>query len=156
MVGGAAQQAPKYLREVGFRCPTDPKDGLMQYAFQTKLSTFELFSSIPEVLADFNTFMGNTMGARRYWVEWFPIQERLLDGASLAQPAADSPLLVDVGGGKGHDLLAFHKRYPRQGRLVLQDLAHVTEAIEDLDPHIERMPYDFFTVQPLEGVSSFP
>ncbi|RYO90039.1 hypothetical protein DL762_002884 [Monosporascus cannonballus] len=95
-------------------------------------------------------FMGNTMGARTYWVDWFPVQERLLDGAT-----ADSALLVDVGGGRGHDLLAFHEKYPRQGRLVLQDLAPVIESTGDLDPAIERVSYDFFTEQPLKGPRAY-
>ncbi|RYP63324.1 hypothetical protein DL769_006996 [Monosporascus sp. CRB-8-3] len=150
MVIGAAQKAPKYLKEAGYRCPTDPKDGLMQYTFQTKLTTFEFFSSMPEVLRDFNMFMGNTMGARSYWVDWFPVQEQLLDGAT-----AETALLVDVGGGRGHDLLAFHEKYPRQGRLVLQDLALVTESIGDLNPAIERVSYDFFTEQPLKGARAY-
>ncbi|KAI1770223.1 putative O-methyltransferase [Hypoxylon cercidicola] len=150
MVAGAAQKAPKYLREAGYRCPTDPKDGLMQYAFQTKLTSFELFSSIPEVLRDFTMFMGNTMGARSYWVDWFPVQERLLDGATT-----DLPLLVDVGGGRGHDLLAFHEKYALKGRLILQDLASVTDNIGDLDPAIECMPYDFFSPQPVEGARAY-
>ncbi|RYP04949.1 hypothetical protein DL765_009997 [Monosporascus sp. GIB2] len=146
----AAQKAPKYFKEADYRCPTDPKDSLMQYAFQTKLTTFEYYSSMPEVLRDFNMFMGNTMGARSYWVDWFPVQERLLDGST-----ADSALLVDVGGGRGHDLLAFHEKYPRQGRLILQDLAPVIESIGDLNPAIERVSYDFSTEQPLQGARAY-
>ncbi|KAI1073721.1 putative O-methyltransferase [Whalleya microplaca] len=150
MIVGAATKAPKWLKEVGYRCPTNPHDGLMQYAFQTKLTTFQLFSSMPDVLKDFNTFMGNTMGARSYWVDWFPVQERLLDGASK-----ESALIVDVGAGKGHDLIGFHDRYPDRGLLVLQDLAAVTENIADLDPAIKRMTYDFFTEQPVKGARSY-
>ncbi|KAH9905815.1 putative O-methyltransferase [Xylariomycetidae sp. FL2044] len=148
MVVGAAMKAPKYFSESGYRCPTDPHDGLMQYAFQTKLTTFELFSSMPQVFKDFNTFMGNTMGARSYWVDWFPVRERLLAGF-----APRTPLLVDVGAGKGHDLEAFHRKFPNQeGRLVLQDLASVTDNInESLPRSIESMTYDFFTEQPLKG-----
>lgn len=147
MIVGAAHKAPNYLREGGYRCPTDPRDGFMQYAFRTKMTTFELFSSIPRIFKDFNTFMGSTMGARRYWVDWYPIQERLLDGAD-----DNSALVVDVGGGKGHDVLAFHAKYPGRGRLVLQDLAPVMENLTDLDPGIEPMAYDFFTEQPVKGV----
>lgn len=146
MLGGAAQMSPKFFKEAGYRCTTDPKDGVMQYAFQTKLPTFQFFSSIPEVLKDFNTFMGNTMGTRSYWLDWFPIQERLLDGMT-----PDSVLLVDVGGGRGHDIVAFHEKYPRRGRLVLEDLSAVTETTEELDPAIERITYNFFTPQPVEG-----
>lgn len=147
MIVGAAQKAPNYFREGGYRCPTDPRDGLMQYAFQTKMTTFELFKSIPRVFNDFNTFMGNTMGAREYWVDWFPVQERLLYGAKT-----DSALIVDVGAGRGHDMLAFNGKYPGRGRLVLQDLPSVISSLDDLNPAIEVMPYDFFTEQPVKGI----
>ncbi|KAI0514347.1 putative O-methyltransferase [Xylaria bambusicola] len=150
MIVGAASQAPKYFKEAGYQCPTDPHDGLMQYAFRTKLTTFEFFKSMPEIFNDFNMFMGNTMGARHYWVDWFPVQDILLDGATNG-----SPLLVDVGGGKGHDVVSFHTRYPHQGRLVLQDLESVIESIEGLDSAIEVMEYNFFTEQPVEGARAY-
>ncbi|KAF1738162.1 Demethylsterigmatocystin 6-O-methyltransferase [Beauveria bassiana] len=153
MIVGAAQKAPKYLKEYGYRCPTNPRDGLMQYAFQTKLTTFELFSSIPHVLKDFNLFMGNTMGARNYWVDWYPVEQQLLDGATNKDEA---PLLVDVGAGKGHDLLAFYAKYPGRGKLVLQDLGSVTESVKGtIDPAIEVMTYDFFTEQPIKGARAY-
>lgn len=119
---GAAVRAPKYLRETGYRCPTDPSDGFMQYAFQTKLSSFELFHSIPWVMEDFNKFMGSSMGARQIWTDWYPMQEQLIDGFN-----PQTPLLVDIGGGWGHDILAFHSKYPNKGRLILQDLPEVVK-----------------------------
>lgn len=149
MIVGAANKAPNYLREGGYRCPTEPRDGFMQYAFQTKMTTFELFSSIPKIFKDFNTFMGSTMGARGYWVDWYPVQKRLLDGADTK-----SALIVDVGGGKGHDLVAFQAKFPGQGPLVLQDLAPVIQSLTHLNPAIEAMAYDFFTEQPVKGLSS--
>lgn len=143
----AGQKATKYFSEAGWHCPTDPRDGLVQYAFQTKLTIFEYMSSNPRILKDFNTFMGNTMGARKYWTNWFPVQERLLDGAK-----EESPLLVDVGGGKGHDVIDFQAKYPQgKRRLVLQDLAAVTDGLADLGRAVERMTYDFFTDQPVKG-----
>ncbi|KAF3055593.1 Demethylsterigmatocystin 6-O-methyltransferase [Daldinia childiae] len=147
MVMGAASKAPKYLKEAGYRCPTDPNDGFMQYAFQTKLTTFQLFNSIPQVQKDFNNFMGSTLGSRKIWLDWYPIQE-LIDGA-----VPDSALLVDIGGGKGHDLIAFHERYPHKGRLVLQDF--VIDTIEELDPAIDPMYYDFFAEQPIKGARAY-
>ncbi|KAI0152043.1 putative O-methyltransferase [Hypoxylon sp. NC0597] len=153
MIVGAGNKAPKYLQEAGYRCPTDPHDGFMQYAFQTKFTIFQLFGTMPQMLKDFNLFMGNTMGAREYWVDWFPVEEEIIKGATVPEK---SPLLVDVGGGKGHDLLAFCRRYPRQeGRLILQDLAPVIDGIDGIDPAIELMKYDFFTEQPIEGARSY-
>jgi hypothetical protein len=140
------QSAPKYLQEAGHACPTDPQNGLMQYAFQTKLTTFQLLASMPAVLTDFNTFMGNTMGARGYWVDWYPVQERIIDGATTG-----NALIVDVGAGKGHDLLAFNGKFPNSGRLVLEDLQPVIEGIGDLDSEVETLAYDFFTEQPITG-----
>lgn len=143
----AAVKAPKFFREAGYRCPSDPKDGLIQYAFNSKLSTFDLLATMPSALQDFNTFMGNTMGARDYWTDWYPVQERLLDGVD-----PDSALLVDVGGGKGHDILAFHDKYPGRGRLVLEDLGAVTNKLgASLSPSIEVLEYDFFKEQPVKG-----
>ena len=33
--------------------------------------------------------------------------------------ARASPLLFDIGGGKSHDVQAFHKSFPEMGRIVL-------------------------------------
>ncbi|KAI0012631.1 putative O-methyltransferase [Xylariaceae sp. FL0662B] len=149
----AAQKGPKYLREAGYSCPTEQHDGFMQYAFQTKLSTFEFFSSMPQVLNDFNLFMGNTMGARQYWLDWFPVEERLLNGVTFTK---DSILLVDVGGGRGHDVVAFHEKFPNQeGRIILQDRASVMDNIQGLNAAIELVTYDFFTEQPVKGARAY-
>ncbi|KAH8427499.1 uncharacterized protein LDX57_005212 [Aspergillus melleus] len=91
--------------------------------------------------------MGNTMGARKYWVDWYPVQERILNGAD-----PNTALIVDVGAGKGHDLIAVQERFPNTGQLVLEDLEAVTDTL-DLDPTIQKVPYDFFTEQPVPGKS---
>ncbi|EFQ97743.1 sterigmatocystin 8-O-methyltransferase [Nannizzia gypsea CBS 118893] len=150
LVVPAIQSAPEYMQEKGYSCPSDPKNGLVQYAFKTEKSAFERISSIPSLLKDFNTFMGSTMGARTYWIDWYPVKSRLLDGAS-----PDKALLVDVGAGKGHDLLAYKEKFPNTGRLVLEDLPAVTNAIEGLDSAIEKISYDFFTEQPIIGARAY-
>ena len=62
-------------------------------------------------------------------------------------------LLVDIGGGKGHDVQAFHGKYPHRGRLVLQDLPQGLDSMQpgDVDPTVETMVHDFFTQQPVLG-----
>ena len=140
----AAAKLPRYFKEAGYQCPTEPKDGAVQYAFQTKLPFFEFVGSVPAYQKDFNLFMGSTLGVRKYWPEWFPVQERLINGASK-----DKPLVLDVGGGKGHDLQAFAKSFPGW-KLVLLDLEHVVATAEG---PFEKVPYDFFTAQPICGKS---
>jgi hypothetical protein len=136
MVMGAAIKAGKYLREAGYKCPTNPNDGFMQYAFQTKLSSFELFHSMPQVAKDFDAFMGNSMGARQTWVDWYPFQEHLLEGASTAE---DATLLVDVGGGRGHDVIALHNKLSAPGKIILQDLPGVLENKYELPKGVEAV-----------------
>lgn len=80
-------------------------------------------------------------------MDWYPVQSRILDDANL-----DQVLIVDVGAGKGHDLLAYNKTFPGTGRLILQDLQPVIDALEGLDPVIEKITYDFFTEQPIKGI----
>ncbi|PLB55726.1 S-adenosyl-L-methionine-dependent methyltransferase [Aspergillus steynii IBT 23096] len=145
----AMQSAPSYFQTRGPSCPIDPTDGLVQHAFQTTQTTFDRIAASPSLLSDFALFMGNTMGARKYWVDWYPVQERILDGADT-----EKVLIVDVGGGKGHDLMAYQARFPNSGKLVLEDLKAVTDAVDgdgDLDPGIQRLEYDFFTRQPVCG-----
>ncbi|EFR05195.1 O-methyltransferase [Nannizzia gypsea CBS 118893] len=135
------QSAPAYLKKHGYACPTDPNDGLMQYAFNSKKSAFE---------RRLQYLHGQHNGCPEYWVDWYPVQSRIIDGAS-----SDKALLVDVGAGRGHDLLAFKEKFPNTGKLVLEDLSAVTETLNDLDPAIEKVPYDFYTDQPVIGARAY-
>ncbi|PPJ53707.1 hypothetical protein CBER1_00781 [Cercospora berteroae] len=100
--------APKFLEETNYVCPTSANDGFIQYAHSTRYDVFEYMSCVrPDRLQDFHTFMGNTMGSRSYWVDWYPVQEQILTGYD-----SSTTLLVDVGGGKGHDILSFAERFP--------------------------------------------
>ncbi|KAL4810929.1 S-adenosyl-L-methionine-dependent methyltransferase [Aspergillus unguis] len=121
---------------------TDPTNGLIQFALGTELSCFEYMATQPTLLKDFNLYMGNGLGSRKSWLDWFPVQERILDGV-------EAPVVVDVGGGKGHDLVAFSQRFPSIGTLVLEDLSPVIEGLEFNG--IDKVAYDFFTEQPVTG-----
>ena len=61
--------APKYLCETSHRCPTEPSDGFVQYAKQTKLPIFDYVATKTDLVRDFDTYMGNNMGVKRYWVD---------------------------------------------------------------------------------------
>lgn len=64
---------------------------------------------------------------------------------------------MDVGAGKGHDLLAFYGKFPTiTSSVVLQDLQAVIEVLDGLDPVIEKVAYEFFTEQPVKGTFTFP
>lgn len=90
---------------------------------------------------------------RVHWGDWFPIQERILDGADRSNP--ERALLVDIGGGRGHDLMLFQQRFPdAPGKLVLEDLPSVIdEAAAELGKcGIQGVKYDFFKeANPVKG-----
>lgn len=88
------------------------------------------------------------------WIDpgFYPIDKILIDDA---RPQDLSIFLVDIGGGKGHDLQELHRKYPKMpGKLVLQDLKGVIKEAEasGLDKKILTMEYDFFTPQRIRGI----
>lgn len=101
------------------------------------------------------------LNGRPHWSDegagFYPIRKRLIEGADKSPDAA---FLVDVGGGHGQDfprLLANVPETDIPGRLVLQDQPHVIAEITEssLPASVEKMGYDFFTPQPIQG-ESFP
>lgn len=91
---------------------------------------------------------------RPHWGDWFPVSEQILNHPDLG---AETPLLVDIGAGRGHDLIGFRKRFPNAlGKLVLEDLPAVIEEVQgaqDLTTAgIDTVSYDFFNqIQPIQG-----
>ena len=84
--------------------------------------------------------------------DFYPFEENLIKDATTGH---DVFFLVDVGGGKGHDLKEMCQKYPElPGKLVLQDIKSVIdEAVaSDLDGKIVPMEHDFFTEQPIRGM----
>ncbi|KAF7192918.1 O-methyltransferase asqD [Pseudocercospora fuligena] len=146
-------KSPQYLEESGFVGPTEPTNGFIQYANRTKLDVFEYMAKVrPDRLRDFHLFMGNT-GTGPYWVDWFPVQEQLLAGYD-----GQSPLLVDLGGGKGHDILSFANNFPSApDQLILQDIepALATISVSDRDPRITYMAQDFFAPNQVVGARTY-
>lgn len=126
-------------------------DSAFAYAHDTKASYFEYLQQRPALANDFNTFMQGVRSDRTNWMDWFPVQQQVLEAA---KNDAGAVLLIDLGGGRGHDLMAFRDKFPKaQGRLILQDQPHVVEGAI-LRDGVEGMGHDFFTPQPIKGAST--
>lgn len=84
------------------------------------------------------------------WFEIYPVEERL-------RASPDHVLLVDIGGGVGHDITAFQKRFPTlPGRLILQDLPQVIDTIkEPLPEGIAAIGHNMFEKQPIGGALAY-
>lgn len=88
----------------------------------------------------------------RRWFDHIPVTSKL----QVHSPS--DVLVVDVGGGVGHDLIAFKEKHPElQGKLIVQDIATVIDGIApgSLPEGIEAMKYDFFTPQPVKGAKAY-
>lgn len=146
-------KTPDYLREHGYKSPTDNLNCPFQSAFATDLPFYDHLIQNQETLKAFNIFMAGKSGSRKPWIEWFPVESQFL--YTIPNAENDTTLLVDVGGGQGHDLERFLSKYPQtKGRLILQDLPNSLNTIQQLSPGIHRMPHDFFTMQPVKGEES--
>jgi hypothetical protein len=139
---------PSTLASSGWRNPSnDPIT--FKAAFGAKHNAFTWLGSHPDTLADFNEMMKAQRSSRKEWYDFFPVQANLLDGFE------GGPLLVDIGGAQGYELQCFKDKFHEKGDLVLQDLPHVIDSIQTLDPEIKRMKHDFFTEQPIKGTTVY-
>ena len=83
--------------------------------------------------------------------DFYPFKENLIKDAKTEH---DSVFLVDIGGGRGHDLQEMCAKHPElPGKLVLREVKGVVKEAEasGLDGKIVTMEHDFFTKQPITG-----
>jgi len=147
---------PRYLERTGWK-HVDGLPGPFQDCYNTPDTLFEYLIKHPDMMENFNVFMAGVLKARPDWFDVFPVQEILLDGAKKVDDP-ESVLLIDIGGGKGHDIAAFHNAFPdAPGKLVLQDLPPVIDSIEpgSLNATIVKKKHDFFQPQPIKGARAY-
>lgn len=141
-------KAPEYFRERGFQTPVESNKGLFQYVNNTEESMWSLLIKNPEHINDFHVHMAGRRAHWPNWIDWFPVPECIIDGYEDEEGGI---LLVDVAGGRGHDLKKFQAKFPHApGRLIVEDLPQVLEGIS-LSPGIECQPMDLFEPQPVKG-----
>ena len=102
--------------------------------------------------AQFNSFMTAFRASRPVWTALFPVKDVFCKDIQM-QP--QNTMMVDVGGGWGHDLVAFREACPEaEGKLILQEQLNVIEELKASDRDttgFEIMVHDFFTAQPVKG-----
>ena len=149
VLGPSLENLPQYLKATKYRNPVDSSDGPFQLGHKTDLPVFTwLTRERPELYTALNNYMGGYRQGKVSWMDpgFFPVQN-LYEGVE-----ANDVLLVDVGGGLGHDLKELQTKHPQlPGRLILQDLPNVIAQIQNAADRIEAMTYDFFTEQPVKG-----
>lgn len=89
------------------------------------------------------------------WVDpgFYPVQERL---AKTFDPSQSEVLLVDIGGGVGHDLKELKAKHPSlPGKLILQDQPDVISTVSGSEGVFEPKSHDFFTSQPIKHARTY-
>ena len=149
VMGPSLRNLPQYLKATNYRNPTDSSNSPFQSGHKTELPVFTWLSSEhPELYTAFNNYMGGYRQGKISWMEpgFFPVESLYRD------VQARDVLLVDVGGGLGHDLKELKAKHPQlPGRLILQDLPQVVAQIQGAIDGIETMAHDFFTEQSVKG-----
>lgn len=142
---------PQWFAQRGWKNPENPRDTPWASVWGVEDTTlFEYFAQHPDKGRSFGAMMTVQASGKTMWADEgaYPVRER------LGYAKEDEVLVVDVGGGVGHDLLGFRARHPEiKGRLVLEDLPHIIQAVGEADG-IELVEHDFYTPQPVKGKSS--
>ncbi|KAL3458363.1 S-adenosyl-L-methionine-dependent methyltransferase [Aspergillus heterothallicus] len=156
---------PAHLRRTGYANPSDGRHAAFQDGYSTTSHFFEYLQSHPAHAEQFNNHMTAYHQGRPSWMDkgFYPV-ESLTRGEGGVEVREEDVLLVDVGGGVGHDLAEFRRKWPGvKGRLVLQDLGEVIEQARAMnratttaaDGGIEAVVHDFFTEQTVKGARAY-
>lgn len=148
---------PEYFTRMA-KEPASAVPGPFQIGMNSDLDFFPWLGANPTEASYFNHFMQAYRAGNAMWFEpaFYPVAERLIKGFDSS---VSETFLVDVGGGKGHDLAAFAASNPSlPGSLILQDqpavLAEIPSQISSLNLFTPQ-PHDFFTPQPIKAARAY-
>ncbi|KAI9739699.1 MAG: hypothetical protein M1834_006418 [Cirrosporium novae-zelandiae] len=139
----------EFFKKNGWINPVDDRNCPYTFFHRTEgKNMWEYMVQFPDRFNAFNYAMQAQSAAHSWAIALFPYQE--IFGKLNTTP--ETPLVVDIGGGKGQSLVQMQALMPNiKGRYILQERAACLADITDELPGIERMEYDFFTPQPIKG-----
>ncbi|KAI0899293.1 putative O-methyltransferase [Annulohypoxylon nitens] len=153
VAGPSFRGLPNYLKSIDYALPTKLTDGPFQAAHKTQLPFFAWLDQNPPYLEKFNNYMAAYRAGKPSWVDpgFYPISERLVEGFDASN---DGVMLVDVGGGLGHDLRELKEKHPSlPGSLILQDRPEVISTVSG--GAFQSTAHDFFTSQPVKNSRAY-
>ena len=145
---------PSYFESNGYTSPLSVLQGPFQWAFKTELPFFGWLKERPQTLQNFSRYMTGYRSGKKAFLDIYPFEERII-------PDFDSngqALLVDLGGGTGHDLVDIRAKFSiLPGDLILQDLPQVISQIPDSqsDKKFKPLAHDFFQPQPVKDARAY-
>jgi demethylsterigmatocystin 6-O-methyltransferase len=150
--GPIYQEFPAWFKRHGYKNPNDAYNTVFQEACNTKENCFEWMMSHPENFANFNVYMAARRENQTTWIQKYPVLEDLNPNDPML--TADRVLLIDVGGGLGHQAAEFRAAFPDMpGKVLNMDLPFAVEHAKTLpSPGVEHIAHDFFMPQPVKSM----
>lgn len=153
------QNLPVFFNRYGYKNPTSDSTTAFQSAWNTDASIFDFVAQNPEKMNAVIALMTAQRADQKSWIaddKLFPEQYFQLSSDDLAN---DRAIVVDVGGGAGHQCLALRSQHPElKGRIVLEDLPSTVERVDKkqfADLRIEILVHDFNEPQPVRGAKVY-
>lgn len=149
---------PQWLATNNYRVPSGSKECPFQDGKNTDLDAFGYLTQFPEKARSTFEYMAWQKVRNQGWMDG---SVRIADELQLCDQdvANGRALLVDVGGGGGHQCVEFRGAFPeRKGKVIVQDTEVMIgmvdkSALERVD--VEPMAHDFFTPQPVKGAKAY-
>lgn len=146
---------PEYFSRMAKKDPASVP-GPFQIGMQSPLDFFPWLGANPTEASYFNHFMQAYRAGNQMWFEsgFYSVEDRLVKGFDSS---VSDTFLVDVGGGKGHDLAAFAEASQSlPGHLILQDQPSVlAEVPTSFGKLFTAQAHDFFTPQPIRSARAY-
>ncbi|EFQ28172.1 uncharacterized protein GLRG_03316, partial [Colletotrichum graminicola M1.001] len=143
---------PAYLAKRGHQNPIDPNDTPVKELTGHE-SMWSYLKENPKAGEIFNTLMKFSTMKEPAWMEIYP-HKNLVDESDH-----NCPLLVDIGGGIGQDILRFYTAYPEvASRIYLEDLPEVIADANEkaiIPNAVNKLEYSFFTPQPIKSARAY-
>lgn len=146
----ATPNLPKFLAKTGYENPADPNKTNFMDKDPEGLNFFQRLAATPATQHAFSKGKEGLAAGKADWTGIFET-ESLLRGFDLA---GEGVFVVELGGSNGQDISRLLDRHPKlpAGSLVLQDLPGVLQ-LAKVPEKITVLPHDFFTPQPIRGLS---
>ncbi|KAF3761234.1 S-adenosyl-L-methionine-dependent methyltransferase [Cryphonectria parasitica EP155] len=149
---------PQFLRENGYKNPSDPNHAPWHLGHKTEMNPFPWLKAHPEYMKFFLPWMATMREGQPSFLDGMDFRKEIL--SSLQNTDNTIPVFVDVGGAMGHQCIALQHKYPDfKGRIILQDQPFIIDQVKTSPlpgfQGIEAMAYDFFTPQPIKGASAY-
>jgi len=143
---------PSFFASRGYKAPTSATDTAFQLAHSTPLTAFQYAAGNPKLMADFAKWMQAQRQGEDTWLSVMQHEDLLDTNLEETGKGKNRALLVDVGGGIGHQSKQLRAWLPEEKkvRIVLQDLPRVLSMAGEI-PGVEVMNHDFWNEQPVKG-----